>query len=89
MKITNFLFFDFSSLKKLSKKYPELFLHYNYWLYRSTISIEAKKQFIRNSNTEKQISEAISVLQNNYCVSKINLRNLELESHLKQRMDSS
>ena len=89
MKTSDFLFFDFSSLKNLPKKYPELFFLYNYWLFRSTISIETKKQFIRYSITEKQILEAISVLQNNYCVSKINLRNLELESHLKQRMDSS
>lgn len=89
MKATDIFFFDFSLLYELNIKNPELFLLFNYWLFRSTISIEAKKRIIKTANSKSKIIEAISILKNNYCSSKLKQRNLELESYLKQRMDSS
>mgnify|MGYP000014684606 CR=1 FL=1 len=89
MKATDIFFFDFSLLYELNIKNPELFLLFNYWLFRSTISIEAKKRIIKTANSKTKIIEAISILKNNYCISRISLRNQELLFHLKQRMDSS
>lgn len=89
MKATDIFFFDFSPLHELNIKNIDLLLLFNYWLFRSTISIEAKKNIVKTANSKSKIIEAISILKNNYCISKIPLRNQELLSHLKQRMDSS
>lgn len=89
MKTTDIFFFDFPPLHELNIKNIDLLLLFNYWLFRSTISIEAKKNIVKTANSKSKIIEAISILKKNYCISRITVRNQELLSHLKQRMDSS
>jgi hypothetical protein len=89
MKNAISLFFDFSFLNKLVINNQDLFIFYDSWAFRSTMKIENKIKLIASANTKMKIIEAISILQHNYCVTRIKQRNIELEIYLKQRMDSS
>lgn len=89
MKKSINLFFDSPCFNKLISANPELFTLYDSWAFKSTMPIDKKLELIAWANTKIKILEAIIIFQNNYCLSKIKERNTELESYLKQRMDSS